>query len=73
MPSDNADRGGKRPELRHFVASAYMNPEMTRPFVKMNGAGNDFVVVNALDRPFTPTPGPCARSATARPARASTS
>ena len=29
---------------------------MTRPFVKMNGADNDFVVVNALDRPFTPTP-----------------
>jgi diaminopimelate epimerase len=29
---------------------------MTRPFVKMNGAGNDFVVVNALDRPFAPTP-----------------
>ncbi|WGM45464.1 Diaminopimelate epimerase [Brevundimonas sp. NIBR10] len=28
---------------------------MSRPFVKMNGAGNDFVVVNALDRPFTPT------------------
>ena len=25
-------------------------------FVKMNGAGNDFVVVTALDRPFTPTP-----------------
>ncbi|MDP3404690.1 MAG: diaminopimelate epimerase [Brevundimonas sp.] len=24
------------------------------PFVKMNGAGNDFVVVNALDRTFTP-------------------
>jgi diaminopimelate epimerase len=32
-----------------------MSPEMTRPFVKMNGAGNDFVVVNALDRPFAPT------------------
>ena len=32
-----------------------MNPIMSRPFVKMNGAGNDFVVVNALDRPFTPT------------------
>lgn len=29
---------------------------MTRPFVKMNGAGNDFVVVNALDRPFAPGP-----------------
>ena len=29
---------------------------MTRPFVKMNGAGNDFVVVNALDRPFRPGP-----------------
>jgi len=28
---------------------------MTRPFVKMNGAGNDFVVVNALETPFTPT------------------
>lgn len=27
----------------------------SRPFVKMNGAGNDFVVVNALDRPFAPT------------------
>jgi len=26
-----------------------------RAFVKMNGAGNDFVVVNALDRPFAPT------------------
>lgn len=32
-----------------------MDREMNRPFVKMNGAGNDFVVVNALDRPFTPT------------------
>ena len=29
---------------------------MTRPFVRMNGAGNDFVVVNALEAPFTPTP-----------------
>ena len=28
---------------------------MARPFVKMNGAGNDFVVVNALEAPFTPT------------------
>ena len=28
---------------------------MTRPFVKMNGAGNDFVVVNALETPFQPT------------------
>lgn len=27
---------------------------MSRPFVKMNGAGNDFVVVNALDQAFTP-------------------
>ena len=26
------------------------------PFVKMNGAGNDFVVVTAFDRPFQPTP-----------------
>ena len=28
---------------------------MARPFVKMNGAGNDFVVVNALETPFAPT------------------
>ena len=29
---------------------------MTHPFVKMNGAGNDFIVVNALERPFAPPP-----------------
>ena len=28
---------------------------MTLSFVKMNGAGNDFVVVNALETPFGPT------------------
>lgn len=28
---------------------------MTRPFVKMNGLGNDFVVVEARSRPFEPT------------------
>jgi len=28
---------------------------MARSFVKMNGAGNDFVVVNALETPFAPT------------------
>lgn len=28
---------------------------MNRPFLKMNGAGNDFVVVNALETPFQPT------------------
>lgn len=33
-----------------------MSGATSRPFVKMNGAGNDFVVVNALDRPFTPAP-----------------
>lgn len=30
-------------------------PAMSRPFVKMNGLGNDFVVVEARDRPFRPT------------------
>ena len=29
---------------------------MTHPFVKMNGAGNDFIVVNAMERLFSPTP-----------------
>lgn len=28
---------------------------MTRPFVKMNGLGNDFIVVEARTRPFQPT------------------
>eukprot|EP01030_Chromulinospumella_sphaerica_P017129 gene17129-16951_t len=28
---------------------------MTRPFLKMNGLGNDFVVVEARDQPFRPT------------------
>lgn len=28
--------------------------QTSTPFVKMNGAGNDFVVVNALEVPFTP-------------------
>ncbi|MBF0664297.1 MAG: diaminopimelate epimerase [Brevundimonas sp.] len=28
---------------------------MTRPYVRMNGAGNDFIVVNALETPFAPT------------------
>lgn len=33
-------------------------PRMSgRPFVKMNGCGNDFVVVDALARPFTPDAG----------------
>ncbi len=34
---------------------AYMEAmTVSTPFVKMNGAGNDFVVVNALERPFAP-------------------
>lgn len=32
-----------------------MPEPMTRPFVKMNGLGNDFVVVEARSRPFEPT------------------
>jgi diaminopimelate epimerase len=30
---------------------------MSRPFLKMNGLGNDFVVVEAKTMPFEPTPG----------------
>jgi diaminopimelate epimerase len=29
---------------------------MTLPFVKMNGLGNDFVIVIAEGRPFEPSP-----------------
>ncbi len=38
---------------RHGVA--YMSPMATIPFVKMNGAGNDFVVVHARDQAFQPS------------------
>lgn len=34
----------------------YIAWAMTRPFLKMNGLGNDFVVVEARDRPFQPSP-----------------
>ena len=33
-----------------------MSAAMSRPFLKMNGLGNDFVVVEARSAPFTPTP-----------------
>lgn len=32
-----------------------MSPRMSRPFLKMNGLGNDFVVVEARSQPFSPT------------------
>ena len=35
---------------------AYMSAAMSRPFLKMNGLGNDFVVVEARSAPFEPTP-----------------
>ena len=34
---------------------AYMTTAMSRPFLKMNGLGNDFVVVEARTQPFAPT------------------
>lgn len=36
---------------------------MSRPFVKMNGLGNDFVVVEARSAPFEPTPDQARRIA----------
>src|SRR5437899_11523962 len=32
-----------------------MSAAMSRPFLKMNGLGNDFVVVEARSAPFSPT------------------
>jgi diaminopimelate epimerase len=32
-----------------------MSPPMSRPFLKMNGLGNDFVVVEARSQPFAPS------------------
>ena len=32
-----------------------MSPAMSRPFLKMNGLGNDFVVVEARETPFAPS------------------
>ncbi len=37
----------------------YIRP-MSRPFLKMNGLGNDFVVVEARSQPFAPSPGEAA-------------
>lgn len=37
----------------------YIRP-MSRPFLKMNGLGNDFVVVEARTQPFAPSPGEAA-------------
>ena len=34
---------------------AYMSAPMSRPFLKMNGLGNDFVVVEARSAPFAPS------------------
>ena len=34
---------------------AYMSAPMSRPFLKMNGLGNDFVVVEARSAPFEPS------------------
>jgi len=37
------------------VVFAYMSAPMSRPFLKMNGLGNDFVVVEARSAPFAPS------------------
>jgi diaminopimelate epimerase len=41
-------------------------PVVVRPFLKMNGAGNDFVVVEARSAPFEPTPAEAAAIADRR-------
>jgi diaminopimelate epimerase len=41
--------------LAFRAISAYMSAAMSRPFLKMNGLGNDFVVVEARSQPFSPT------------------
>jgi diaminopimelate epimerase len=40
-------------DRRGFLA--YIAASMSRPFLKMNGLGNDFVVVEARSAPFAPT------------------
>src|SRR5690606_5439418 len=50
--------GPRRPAANHRFARGPAGPiwrSMSRPFVKMNGLGNDFVVVEARDTPFRPT------------------
>ena len=37
-----------------FAAQSPISRPMSRPFLKMNGLGNDFVVVEARDLPFAP-------------------
>ncbi len=54
MSNASSGGAGKKKGIAQRRQRDYM-PPMTRPFVKMNGAGNDFVVVNALEQPFHPT------------------
>jgi len=43
------------PDLAFEAVLAYMSAPMGRPFLKMNGLGNDFVVVETRSAPFSPT------------------
>ncbi len=45
-----------RPPLTDFANLDYIGRDMSRPFLKMNGLGNDFVVVEARQQPFRPSP-----------------
>jgi diaminopimelate epimerase len=60
LPRDERDGEGKsippRAPLTIPAIFPYIAPSMTRPFLKMNGLGNDFVVVEAREQPFRPTP-----------------
>jgi len=44
------------PNVASAAVSPYMSAAMSRPFLKMNGLGNDFVVVETRSAPFAPTP-----------------
>ena len=43
------------PEGASPAATRYIGRAMSRPFLKMNGLGNDFVVVEARSQPFAPS------------------
>ena len=58
----SSTKGGLPPERRRERSRGVENPGLTdyigamgRPFLKMNGTGNDFVVVEARSAPFAPS------------------
>ena|GEM_PF-20052 len=54
-PVEETAKPAEEPSGGVFAESAPISAPMTHAFVKMNGAGNEFIIVMALASPFNPT------------------